>query len=219
LFHAPSFSAGVVMGAVVVLGAAYLPELMGGPARAPGLPATPADARPKLTFEFDNLLRNSEVAADPEPYQSAPRVRTSPMAADQNAVFEPPSDTQAVQTTAVPREDAWAPAAPAPTTATATAPVTATPVSVPAPEPVLPAALPPAETFTLQAASFRSADDANRLRATLLLMDLPASTSSSSLADGVWYRVTVGPFADRADAERAMSLLRDQNIPAIWSRG
>jgi cell division septation protein DedD len=213
LFHAPSFSAGVVMGAVVVLGAAYLPELLGGPVRDPGLPAAPADTRPKLTFEFDHLLRNSEVAADPEPYHSAPRVRTSPMAADASVpVSEPMTNAEAVQNVAVPRVDPAVTEEPA----VSIAPAAAAPAMVPVAEPAAPVA---AETFTLQAASFRSADDANRLRAALLLMDLPATMTTSSLGDGVWYRVSVGPFSDRAEAERAMSRLREQNIAAIWSRG
>jgi cell division protein FtsN len=193
LFHAPSFSAGVVMGAVVVLGAAYLPELLGSPARDAGAAvAAPADSRPTLTFEFDHLLRNSEVAVDPEPYVSAPRVRRS--AAPAEAAV-----TEAAPTAAAPA---------APGAATQPAPATAT-----AP----PAAAPP-ETFMLQAASFRSRDDAERLRAALLLLDLPASTTTSSLPSGVWHRVTVGPFHSRAQAERALTRLREHNIDAIWSR-
>jgi cell division protein FtsN len=240
LFHAPSFSAGVVMGAVVVLGAAYLPEMLGGQTRDPALGPVPADARPKLTFEFDHLLRNNEVAADPEPYHSAPRVRTSPLAATDSPVqSEPMTPVEATTQTPGPVD---VPAAPTPATAPATDVAAAGPAAArelaeavarepvtwepTAPEPtvrevaVREAAAPtPAEVFTLQAASFRSPDDANRLRAALLLMDLPASTTSSALADGVWYRVTVGPFSSRAEAERAMTRMREQNISAIWSRG
>lgn len=167
LFHAPSFSAGVVMGAVVVLGAAYLPELLGDPAAVREAPAVAVvDARPELTFEFDQLLRNSRVIADPEPYFSAPR-----------ASADIPAGTPTGTTTAA--------------------------------EP---------EVFLLQAASFRSQEDAERLRAALLLMDLPASSNSTSLANGVWYRVTVGPFDSRVQAERAMTRLREKNIAAIWTR-
>ncbi len=158
LFHAPSFSAGMVMGAVVVLGAAYLPELLGGPAGgsstpAPAAAAPAADQAPKLTFEFDDLLRNSRVVADPEPYRSEP---------------EPASSA--------------------------------------------------GEEIMLQAASFRSAEDAERLRAALLLMDLPAATSAISLSNGRWYRVTVGPFDSQVKAKRAMTRLREQNIAAIWTK-
>lgn len=157
LFHAPSFSAGVVMGAVVVLGAAYLPELLhrdDASAAAGGRAVGTAEARPQLTFEFDELLRNSRVTADPEPYLSEPA--------------EPAADT--------------------------------------------------GEEILLQAASFRSRDDAERLRAALLLMDLPASTSATTLSSGHWYRVTVGPFDSRVQAQRALTRLRENDIAAIWTR-
>ena len=155
LFHAPSFSAGVLMGAVVVLGAAYLPELLGGENQAaqPAAPAAAATPEPELTFEFDDLLRNSRVTADPEIYASSP---------------EPAAEAD--------------------------------------------------EEIVLQAASFRSRDDAERLRAALLLMDLPASTSSITLSSGPWYRVTVGPFERKVEAERALTRLREKNIAAIWTR-
>jgi hypothetical protein len=185
LFHAPSFSAGVVMGAVVVLGAAYLPEMLGGPARETvAAPPAPVDTRPTLTFEFDHLLRNSEVTADPEPYVSAPRVRRGSTTTPEAAVGAAEAAVGAAE------------AAPVPGPAGAVA-----------------------ETFMLQAASFRSREDAERLRAALLLMDLPASTTTSSLSTGTWHRVTVGPFDSRVQAERAMTRLREQNIAAIWSRG
>jgi cell division septation protein DedD len=212
LFHAPSFSAGVVMGAIVVLGAAYLPEMLGGPAREPG-PAMATDQRPKLTFEFDHLLRNNEVAADPEPYVSPPRVRSTPAEVAQAAR----PDELAVPVDPAP----FALVEPAPpAVAQVAAPAAFPPAQVEAAPPAVRETDPPAqrETFTLQAASFRSRDDADRLRATLLLLDLPATTTISSLPSGVWYRVTVGPFEDRGQAEQAMTRLRENNISAIWSR-
>jgi cell division protein FtsN len=156
VFHAPSFSAGVVMGAVVVLSAAYLPELMSlDDSNAEPPAAGPAEPRPALTFEFDDLLRNSQITANPEPYLSEPE----PTGSDAR------------------------------------------------------------EEILLQAASFRSRDDAERLRAALLLMDLPATTSAAiSLTNGEWYRVTVGPFDSRVEAQRALTRLREKDIAAIWTK-
>jgi len=154
LFHAPSFSAGVVLGAVIVLGAAYLPEFLGGsevsstPTREPA-----AEYRPQLTFEFDDLLKNSRINADPEPYRSEPETTTAD-----------------------------------------------------------------GEQIVLQAASFRAQDDAERLRAALLLMDLPAATSDINLSNGQWYRVTVGPFDSEVKAQRALTRLRENDIAAIWTK-
>lgn len=182
LFHAPSFSAGVIMGAIVVLGFGYLPELMSAdPAEAAAGAAAPAaETRPQLTFEFDDLLRNSQVIADPEPYRSDP----PPTAA--------PAPSGSPETTAAAAPVASAPAATAATAA-------------------------PAE-YLLQAASFRSRNDAERLRAALLLMDLPAATHAISLDSGTWYRVTVGPFDNEATAQRALTRLRENDIAAIWAR-
>lgn len=151
LFHAPSFSAGVVMGAIVVLSAAYLPEFLGsGPSAPEAQTAAAPEAPPRLTFEFDDLLRNSRVIADPEPYRSEPETAAG--------------ETQAIM---------------------------------------------------LQAASFRSREDAERLRAALLLMDLPAATEARTLSSGHWYRVTVGPFDSPVKAQRALTRLRENDIAAI----
>jgi cell division protein FtsN len=140
---------------VVVLGAAYLPEIMSrdGSVAPPTATSAPAP-RPELTFEFDHLLRNSRVTADPQPYASEPEAKSNDVA----------------------------------------------------------------EEILLQAASFRSRDDAERLRAALLLMDLPAATSAITLNNGAWYRVTVGPFDSRVKAERALTRLREKDIAAIWTK-
>ena len=157
LFHAPSFSAGVILGAVIVLGAAYLPEFVAGRDAAAGDPATTPAAEPaappQLTFEFDDLLKNSRVTADPEPYASEP------------------AGSEAG----------------------------------------------PDEEIVLQAASFRSRDDAERLRAALLLMDLPAATSDITIRTGRWYRVTVGPYTNPVEAQRALTRLREKDIAAMWT--
>ncbi len=66
----------------------------------------------------------------------------------------------------------------------------------------------------LQAGSFRTREDAEGMRAQLLLLDLgPVSTREALLADGnVWHRVFIGPFAS-ADAKRkAQQKLMQQNI-------
>ena len=68
----------------------------------------------------------------------------------------------------------------------------------------------------LQAASFRTQEEADKLRAALLLMDLPAATAPVELATGRWIRVTVGPFYSALQANRAMTELRSRSIAPIW---
>ena len=72
----------------------------------------------------------------------------------------------------------------------------------------------PAE-FLIQAASFRDADDAETLRAQLLLQDLPVDMTRVSLPDGNWYRVIVGPYDSQTRAIRALTKLREQDLRAI----
>ena len=160
-FHGPSFSGGMILGAMLVLGGAYLPELLPyvlassnttGSTSASSAGANPETQAP-VTFEFDDMLRNAEVDADGSLYVD-PEV--------------------AAQAKANPDE------------------------------------------YLLQAASFRSADDADALRARLLLLSLPAATDTVALASGRWYRVTVGPFASRTEAQRAVTELRERDLSPMW---
>ncbi len=73
-------------------------------------------------------------------------------------------------------------------------------------------------TYTIQAASFRNESDAEQLRAQLLLQNLPARTDSSSVNGETWYRVSVGPFERRVEADRALTRLREQQLSAILVR-
>lgn len=70
--------------------------------------------------------------------------------------------------------------------------------------------------FTIQAASFRNGADAETLRADLLLNDLPAQIDTRLVSDTVWFRVTVGPFPRKVEADRAMTKLREMRLIPIW---
>ncbi len=69
--------------------------------------------------------------------------------------------------------------------------------------------------YLIQAGSFRSVADAESVRALLLLQDLPVSMTPVELPDGTWYRVIVGPYADRAAAEDLLQSLRGQSLNVI----
>lgn len=73
-----------------------------------------------------------------------------------------------------------------------------------------------ASTYSIQAASFRDRNDAEKLRASLLLEGLPAKTSYSEVNGSRWYRVAVGPFIKRVEADRAITRLREQKLSPIW---
>ena len=151
LFHGPSFATGALVGAAIVVLAAYGPELIQTSDTTVASQEQPTQTPPKLEFEFPDLLRQTEVKPDPAPY------------------------------------------------------------AVPVPEEGE-----IATTFNIQAASFQALADADALRAQLLLANLPVRTSASEVNGERWYRVVVGPFAKRVEADRAMTRLRERGLSAIW---
>lgn len=77
---------------------------------------------------------------------------------------------------------------------------------------------PPGE-FVLQAGSFRTHDDADRLRESLEGIGFASVTTAVTLGDGSQrHRVLVGPFATELDVHRALTQLRERNIDALLLR-
>ncbi|WP_207060630.1 SPOR domain-containing protein [Motiliproteus sp. SC1-56] len=68
--------------------------------------------------------------------------------------------------------------------------------------------------YLLQAGSFRSASDADSLRAKLILQGLPNVTTSRVVSDSgaVWYRVRLGPFPSRSKLNKAYDSLVRLNL-------
>ncbi|UZK04419.1 SPOR domain-containing protein [Venatoribacter cucullus] len=72
--------------------------------------------------------------------------------------------------------------------------------------------------YRLQAGSFRSLDDAERLRASLLLEGMPAYRQESSVNGSTWHRVFVGPFTDRSRVNKAHDQLVARSISPLELR-
>ena len=73
--------------------------------------------------------------------------------------------------------------------------------------------------FMLQAASFRSAGDADELKARLALVGLEASVQRVNLKDsGVWYRVKLGPYVGSEATEAVKKRLEEQKIRVLTTR-
>lgn len=70
--------------------------------------------------------------------------------------------------------------------------------------------------YLLQSGSFLIKADAQSRRGTLLLMNLPATLAEASIDGKIWYRVIVGPYSQRGDAQQAVSRLRASDIASIW---
>lgn len=76
----------------------------------------------------------------------------------------------------------------------------------------------PSPTYILQAGSFRSSQDADRMRAQLLLSGLTAYVETVNVKDNPWHRVMVGPFNNRSRLNSAQDKLASANIEAIVKR-
>ena len=73
-----------------------------------------------------------------------------------------------------------------------------------------------AKEYLLQAGSFRKQDEADALRAELILAGFAATTSEVSLVgEDRWFRVLVGPYTSRSETRNAMSELRTKKISAL----
>lgn len=173
-WHTPSFLIGALVGLAGGLAMTQAPSYLAEqveslPAAAPLLASGETE---ELTFRFDDLLKNSEVPANPERYGPG-----------------------------APAES------PAPASADAAAPDQAQPIRR---QPLQP------QAFHIQAASFRRPEDAEQLRARLMLQALPAAVARVEIDSGAWHRVTVGPIDSAEEAKRIMNLLREQDLSAMW---
>ncbi|MEX0941919.1 MAG: SPOR domain-containing protein [Pseudomonadales bacterium] len=69
--------------------------------------------------------------------------------------------------------------------------------------------------YLLQAGSFRNPEDADRLRAELILLGMDVFTRKVETDDGEWTRVLVGPLDTRLEMERERRKLAEANIASI----
>lgn len=67
--------------------------------------------------------------------------------------------------------------------------------------------------YRVQAGSFNSLADAEKLRAEILLIGLDASISQAEVLGQTMYRVQAGPFVGNASADDAVDLLARNNLP------
>jgi cell division septation protein DedD len=241
VFHTPSFSIGLLLGAAIVLITGYLPELLAPPVEAPpqvagSKPGTEQAPSQQLRFEFDRILRTTAAPVVVDP--ANPAVATDPLADGAFAVAGRPGrgageryarpggrgcscgatgrsadrDHRHRDRRSPARGDRQPPLRPSPPyPSESEAEADQPPVTTSEPPPTAQ----PRGGYMLQAASFRSRAEADRLRAQLLLSDLPASIGEVSVDNSVWYRVTVGPFPDEAATDVARERLRERNLTAI----
>ena len=76
-----------------------------------------------------------------------------------------------------------------------------------------------ATRYMVQAGSFRTHDDADRLKAELALIGVQAKIQSVEVDGGeTWHRVRVGPFDSRDEVESLRSRLQEEDLDSILLR-
>ncbi len=70
--------------------------------------------------------------------------------------------------------------------------------------------------YLLQVASFKDPNDAQQLRAELILLNLDAHVETATVRNGeIWHRVIVGPFDSRSNLAKARSVLVSNQMEAL----
>lgn len=72
-----------------------------------------------------------------------------------------------------------------------------------------------AESYFLQAGSFKNLADADALKANLALLGIEAKIQSVSVENDTWHRVRMGPYSDMDQINKVRAQLRQNNINAI----
>lgn len=76
----------------------------------------------------------------------------------------------------------------------------------------------PTDLYLLQAGSFQNQRDAENQRARIILLNLNANITEGIVGGRTHYRVQVGPFAGRQNADAARNLLTGNDIESIFLR-
>lgn len=69
--------------------------------------------------------------------------------------------------------------------------------------------------YFVQAGSFRSFRDADRLKAQLALLGVEARVDRAQVRGATWYRVRLGPFTSMTEVERIRTRLRRHRIDSV----
>src|SRR5680860_848406 len=69
--------------------------------------------------------------------------------------------------------------------------------------------------YVLQAGSFRRAQEAESLKASLALLGVQADIQTVTVDDSIWHRVRIGPYADFAELSNVRDQLERNQIDAV----
>lgn len=175
-------------------------------------PERQAAIPPKPKFEFYTLLTNEKTPSSQQAANNAARpAATTTVAATATATAAASNVTATTAQTAV-----------AATTVTASAPKSAPAVAkvqVAEVRPITPAVS--RGSFSVQVAAFKARRDAEQMKGILTLKGFNVSVIPINHASkGIWYRVVVGPYANRSLAQRAQGdLARNSRLRGMVTAG
>ena len=72
-----------------------------------------------------------------------------------------------------------------------------------------------AEQYLLQVGSFRQADDAEQMKASLALLGIAAKIQTVNVNDATWHRVRIGPVTGARQADEMRSRLASNGIDSL----
>lgn len=210
---------GFIVGVVVGLGSAlavavYVTKVpnpfMSGKTQISGADHDAAETQKNKDWDPNTPLHGKNPVRPVAPV-AAPDVAAEPPAAQPAPVLAPAPDAVAAKPVAKPEAKSEAkadtkPAAPAADPLGDLAKAKAASSNVATAAPVLAPAAEPFEYF-VQAGAFRTTEDAEAQRAKLAMMGMEAKVTEREQSGRTVYRVRMGPYAKRDDAERAKDKL------------
>ena len=225
-FHPRSFGGGALVGVALTLALVYMPALSGrGESGAVADGEAPAPAMPTLTYEFMDRLPKEQVVTNVTPYEppvvvDEPQTEPPPESEAQDSTHK---DEPLVQDDPPPpparAQQAQEPAPPPEPPAETTRKQAARERQQLARETPPPVQRPQAMEYMLQAAALPSRDEAEALRARLILDGVSAPVKVvPHPEDGARHRVLVGPFAEEHLMRDAQEELRAKDITALPMR-
>ena len=205
-----SFGAGAACGIALTLALVYLPTLLSSDeAPADDAVEEAIAAAPSLTYEFMDRLPNEEVVTNVTPYEPPADVEETAEqveAAEQDDAPPKPAESLAEMQDGDARPEDTAPIEPA-------APLLADAQRSAPPKPAA-SETPSRQEYLLRTMSFDSRDEADALRARLILAGLAVAVKvvEGEGPEGVSHRVVVGPFPNQLAMRETRTALRAEGI-------
>ena len=205
-----SFGAGAACGIALTLALVYLPTLLSSDeAPADDAVEEAIAAAPSLTYEFMDRLPNEEVVTNVTPYEPPAEVEAAEQveeATEQDDAPPKPAESSAETHDSDTRAEDTAPIEPA-------APLLASAQRNAPPKPAA-SQTPSRQEYLLRTTSFDSRDEADALRARLILAGLAVAVKvvEGDGPDGASHRVVVGPFPNQLAMRETRTALRAEGI-------